>query len=139
MKKILAIDIDEVIRSKWLQFDRFYAQEFDEAGIKQPFDTYDLRNHYKFDETTDTINYLNLDLPEDISPTEYMLDKDGNAPVDFMAFRKRDETLTADQMFNKFLEIAEGQGLKESGLSFKQEPVTAGTIQQMIVPIGYLS
>src|SRR5882757_4373331 len=105
MKKILAIDIDVVIRSKWLQFDRFYAQEFDEAGIKQPFDTYDLRNHYKFDNTTETINYLNPDLPEDISPTEYMIDKDGNAPVDFMAFRKRDETLTADQMFNKFLYV----------------------------------
>lgn len=103
MKKILAIDIDEVIRSKWLQFDRFYAQEFDEEGIKQPFDTYDLRNHYKFETTTEPINYLNPDLPDDISPTEYMIDKDGNAPVDFMAFRKRDETLTADQMFNKFL------------------------------------
>ena len=103
MKKILAIDIDEVIRSKWLQFDRFYAQEFNEEGIKQPFDTYDLRNHYKFDDTIETINYLNPDLPEDISPTEYMLDKDGNAPVDHMAFRKRDEKLTADQMFNKFL------------------------------------
>lgn len=103
-KKIVAIDIDEIIRSKWLQFDRFYAQEFGEEGIKMPFDTYDLRNHYEFNDTTETINYLNTDLPEDISPKEYMVNKEtGVAPVDFMAFRKRDETVTGEQAFNKFL------------------------------------
>lgn len=102
-KKILAIDLDEVVRSKWLQFDRFYAQEFGEEGIKMPFDTYNLRDHFEFKDTQESVNYLNEDLPEDISPKEYMLDENGNAPVDFMAFRKRDESFTADQMFNKFL------------------------------------
>lgn len=103
-KKILAIDIDEVIRSKWLQFDRFYAQEFGEDGITMPFDTYNLRNHYVFKETTQVINYLNEELPDDISPLEYIIDKEsGEAPVDHLAFRKREEKLTPDQLFNKFL------------------------------------
>lgn len=103
-KKILAIDLDEVIRSKWIQFDRFYAQEFGEDGIKMPFDTYDLRNHYEFNDTTEQINLFNEDLPEDISPREYIVDKEtGVAPVDFMAFRKREETATADETYNKFL------------------------------------
>lgn len=102
-KLVLAIDIDEVIRSKWLQFDRFYAQEFGEEGIKMPFDTYDLRNHYEFNDRTDVVNYLNDDLPDDISPIEYMLDENGNAPVDHDAFRKKEEKMTADEAFNKFL------------------------------------
>lgn len=103
-KKVLAIDIDEVIRSKWLQFDRFYAQEFGEDGIKMPFDTYNLRNHYEFKESTEVINYLNEEIPDDISPIEYVVDKEtGEAPVDHLAFRKREEKLTPDQLFNKFL------------------------------------
>lgn len=102
-KKVLAIDLDEVIRSKWIQFDRFYAQEFGEDGIKQPFDTYDLRNHFDFKDKTETVNYLNEELPDDISPTEYVLDENGNAAVDHLAFRKKDESLTADQVFDKFL------------------------------------
>lgn len=102
-KKVLAIDIDEVIRSKWLQFDRFYAQEFNEDGIKTPFDTYNLRNHYEFTDKINDVNYLNEDLPDDISPTEYQLDENGVAPVDHMAFRKKEEKITADEAFNKFL------------------------------------
>jgi len=102
-KPVLAIDLDEVIRSKWLQFDRFYAQEFGEEGIKMPFDTYDLRNHYDFKDTIEQVNYLNEELPDDISPTEYMLDEKGVAAVDHMAFRKRQEAHTAEEMFNRFL------------------------------------
>jgi hypothetical protein len=103
-KRILAIDLDEVIRSKWIQFDRFYAQEFGEDGIKMPFDTYNLRNHYEFSDVTQEVNYLNEELPEDISAKEYIVDKEtGVAPVDFMAFRKREEKSTADELFNRFL------------------------------------
>lgn len=102
-KKVLAIDLDEVVRSKWLQFDRLYAVEFGEEGITMPYDTYELRNHFAFKDTTHVQNYLNDELPEDVSPIEYMLDSDGNAPIDSLAFRKKDESFTADQMFNKFL------------------------------------
>ena len=28
----IGIDINEVLRAKWLQFDKFYAQEFQEDG-----------------------------------------------------------------------------------------------------------
>ncbi len=102
-KKIIAIDIDEVIRSKRLQFDRYYAQEFGEDGIKYPLNTFNIRNHYDFKDTVNVVNYLNDELPEDISPTEYMLDANGTAAVDHMAFRKDEEKLTADQAFNKFM------------------------------------
>lgn len=102
-KKVLAIDLDEVIRSKWLQFDRFYRLEFSDEGVTLPFDTYNLRNHYDFKDTVVNQNYLNEELPDDISPKEYIIDENGNAPVDFMAFRKKDESFTADQVFNKFL------------------------------------
>jgi hypothetical protein len=102
-KRILAIDLDEVIRAKWLQFDRFYSEEFGDDGIKIPFDTYNLRNHYDFSDRTDTVNYLNEELPEDISPKEYIVDKEtGTAPVDFMAFRKKEEKTTADELFHQF-------------------------------------
>lgn len=104
-KKILAIDIDEVLRAKWLQFDRYYASEFGEDGISMPFDTYNLRNHYEFKDTVDEVNYLNEELPEDISPTEYQLDENGVAPVDHMAFRKKKESITADEAFNRFLYV----------------------------------
>jgi len=103
-KKIVGIDLDEVVRSKWIQFDRFYAQEFGEEGISMPFDTYDLRKHYEFKDTVFENNYLNEELPDDISPVEYIVDKEtGEAPVDHMAFRKRSEKKTADEIFNQFL------------------------------------
>ena len=105
-KRKLAIDLDEVIRSKWIQFDRFYAEEFGEDGIKMPFDTYDLRNHYDFTDKTEIVNYFNEELPDDISPKEYITDKEtGVAPVDFMAFRKREESITADEAFHQFTYI----------------------------------
>ncbi len=102
MKKVIAIDIDEVLRAKRLQFDRYYAQEFGEENIKYPINTFDLKNHFPFNEKKETINYLNDELPEDISPTEYMLDAEGKAAVDHMAFRKVEETLTPEENYNKF-------------------------------------
>lgn len=69
-----------------------------------PFNTYDFRNHYEFKERVEQINYLNEELPDDIAITEYVVDKEtGVAPVDFMAFKKREETISADQLFEDFL------------------------------------
>lgn len=108
-KPILGIDIDEILRAKWLAFDRYYVEEFGEEGVTEPFDTYDLRNHYKFVETKETQEFLNDEFLEDekmqkISPKEYLVDETtGRAAVDHIALRKETKTYTADEMFEKFL------------------------------------
>ena len=108
-KPKLGIDIDEILRAKWLAFDRYYVEEFGEEGVTEPFDTYDLRNHYKFVETEEVQEYLNDEFLEDekmqkISPKEYLVDEaTGRAAVDNIAMRKEKTVYSADEMFEKFL------------------------------------
>jgi hypothetical protein len=108
-KPKLGIDIDEILRSKWAAFDRYYVEEFGEEGVTEPFDTYDLRNHYKFVDTVETQEFLNDEFLEDekmqkISPKEYLVDEaTGRAAVDAIALRKESVSYTADEMFEKFL------------------------------------
>ena len=53
----VGIDINEVFRAKWLQFDRFYTQEFGEEGIpEQPY-VYDFFKNYKFEDTVEFIKW----------------------------------------------------------------------------------
>lgn len=105
----LGIDIDEVLRSKWAAFDRFYADEFGEDGIKEPFDTYDYRNHYEFNEKEETTMVLNDSFLTDekyskMSPKEYIVDEStGKAPVDEVAFSEEKKTLTPEEVYNQFL------------------------------------
>ncbi len=110
MSKIkLGIDIDEILRAKWLAFDRYYTDEFSEDGIKEPFDTYDLKNHYEFkdtEEVTQTITeeFLEHEGLKKLSPKEYIVDeKTGKAPVDDFAFKTEKKWLTAQEVFDKFL------------------------------------
>lgn len=108
-KPKLGIDIDEILRAKWQAFDRYYVDEFGESGVKEPFDTYDFRNHYEFKDTEITENFLSDDFLENeslqkISPKEYVVNQEtGKANVDDFAFKKETQFLTADQMFEKFL------------------------------------
>jgi len=108
-KPKLGIDIDEVLRAKWLAFDRYYADEFGEQGIKEPFDTYDLMNHYEFKDTEVVEDFLNEKFLEDenmqkVSPTEYVVNQEtGKAGVDDFAFNTEKTMLTAQQVFEKFL------------------------------------
>jgi hypothetical protein len=106
-KKIkVGIDINEIFRAKWLQFDRFYAQEFGEEGVpEQPY-VYDLFKGYKFEDTTETIKELKEegDLPENINPIDYQVDKDGEAPADAFLFKKPEVIkLTAKEVYNRFM------------------------------------
>jgi hypothetical protein len=110
MKKLkLGIDIDEVLRAKWLAFDRYYADEFGEEGIKEPFDTYELMNHYEFKETDEVAQLLDENFLEDedaakISPIQYVVDEEtGVAPIDQFALIKETTKYTPEEMFNKFL------------------------------------
>jgi hypothetical protein len=105
----LGIDIDEVLRAKWLAFDRYYADEFSEDGIKEPFDTFDLMKHYEFKDTEEIIQvvteeFLTHEGLSKLSPKEYIVDKEtGKAPVDDFAFNSEKKTYTAQEMFDKFL------------------------------------
>lgn len=101
MKPVLAIEIDEILRGKWLQFDRYYAEEIN-PGHEAKY-TMDFKNDYKWDNMEDVVNYLNEELPEDISPTEYQVNEEGEAPVDHMAFRPEKEILSAEEVYKKFM------------------------------------
>lgn len=105
-KKIIGIDINEVLRSRSLQFDRYFVEEFGEENIVNPDQPYkfDLRNDYIWEDGDETIEYLNEDLPDNISPLDYQIDeKTGKAPVDDFAFRKETVRVTAEEKFKRFL------------------------------------
>jgi hypothetical protein len=103
-KPIIGIDINEIIRGRWQKFDQCYVSEFGMDGVIEPFDTFDFRNHYKFEDVVQTTNFLNEELPEEVSPLEYVVDpKTGEAPVDAFAFRPETESISADAAYKKFL------------------------------------
>jgi hypothetical protein len=108
-KPKLGIDIDEILRGKWVAFDRYYVEEFGEDGVKEPFDTYDFRNHYEFKETEIVQEFLTDEFLEDkdlqkVSPKEYVVNPEtGRASVDDFAFKEERKIYSADEMFEKFL------------------------------------
>jgi len=102
----IGIDVDEILRAKWLQFDRFYAQEFGEDGIpEQPY-VYDFFLGYPWKDTVEEIKEMREpeDTPEDINPIDYQIDDKGEAPADFMLFKPKEKVeLTARQVYNRFM------------------------------------
>jgi len=104
----IGIDVNEVLRARWLQFDRFYAQEFGEEGIPedQPY-VYDFFNDgYVWKDTVEEIKEMREpeDTPEDINPIDYQLDDKGEASADFMLFKPVEKiTLTAREVYNRFM------------------------------------
>jgi hypothetical protein len=106
----IGIDVNEVLRAKWLQFDRFYAQEFGEDGI--PTDkplayTYDYFNTYRWEDKIEKVKELKEpeEMPDNISPVHYQVDeKTGEADADSFLFKKTEETkLTAKEVYNRFM------------------------------------
>ena len=103
----VGIVVDEILRAKWLQFDRFYTQEFGEEGIpkEQPY-VYDFFNSYKWKDTEETIKEMREpeDTPKDINPLDYQVDEKGEAPADFMLFKKEEKVMiSARQVYNRFM------------------------------------
>lgn len=103
----VGICIDEVLRAKWLQFDRYYVQEFGEEGVpEQPY-VYDFFNNYKFNDKIEIIQELREpeDIPETISPLDYQVnEKTGEAPADAFLFKKPERVLvTAKEIYNRFM------------------------------------
>jgi hypothetical protein len=110
-KKIrIGIEVDEILRAKWLQFDRFYAQEFGEEGIptEKPLSyTFDYFNTYRWEDTVEKVQELKEpeDMPDNISPVHYQVDeKTGEADADSFLFKKAEEVkLTAREVYNRFM------------------------------------
>lgn len=107
MSKVrIGIDINEVLRAKWLQFDRFYSQEFGDEQNTAKY-VYDFFKEYKWEDTVETINELKEpeDMPENISPVEYQVDeKTGEANADIFLFKKPEKIkLTAKEVYNRFM------------------------------------
>lgn len=106
-KKVIGIDINEILRAFWMQFDKFYISEFgleNAPDVDEPIeDSYDFFKNYKWDDIEEEIKILNEDIPEDISPLDYQVDENGNSKVDFIAFKTEKEKLTAKEVYNRFL------------------------------------
>jgi len=106
MSKIkVGIVIDEILRAKWLQFDRFYSQEFGDEQ-HEPKYVYDLFKEYKWENTVEEIQELKEpeDMPDTISPLEYQVDETGKAPADIFLFKKAEKVnLTAKEVYNRFM------------------------------------
>ena len=106
-KKNVGIDIDEILRAKWLQFDKYYVEEFGLDGVpKEQEYVYDFFNNYKFNDVEEIIKELKEpeDIPENISPLEYQLNDKNEAPADFLLFKKENKIkLTSKEVYNRFM------------------------------------
>lgn len=101
----IGIDINEILRCRWMTFDKYYVQEFGEEGVPEgnPY-SYDFFNSYKFENVSKEENFLNEELPDDIHPKFYQVNPEtGKADIDSLAFRKQIINLTAQEVFNKFI------------------------------------
>lgn len=107
-KRKVGIDINEVLRAKWLQFDRFYAQEFGEEGIPENSYVYssEFFKHYKFNDVVEEIKVLKdpEEMPDKINPLDYQEDESGEAPADVFLFKRPEKIkLTAREVYNRFM------------------------------------
>lgn len=103
----VGIVVDEILRAKWLQFDRFYVQEFGEDGAPapQPY-SYDFFKTYRWEDTVEIVKDLKEpdDMPDNINPVHYQVDGKGEADADVFLFKKETENkLTAREVYNRFM------------------------------------
>lgn len=106
----VGIDINEVLRARWLQFDRFYVQEFGDDGAPKPQPyCYDFFKTYRWNDTVEKVKELkepeDMAKYDDVNPLHYQVDdKIGEAPVDAFLFKKEEEIkLTAKEVYNRFM------------------------------------
>lgn len=107
MSKIrVGIEIDEILRAKWLQFDRYYVQEFGEEGVpEQPY-CFDYFKNYQWKNTEEISKELKEPdiMPDDINPVHYQVDENGNSLADDFIFKKSEKKiLNAKEIYNRFL------------------------------------
>jgi hypothetical protein len=101
----IGIDINEVLRARWLQFDRFYDQEFGTGDSETKYE-FDLFGKYPWKDTVEVEKELKEpgDMPDEINPIDYQLGSDGEAPADIFLFKAPVEKhLTAKEVYNRFV------------------------------------
>ena len=103
-KKIrISIEIDEIIRNKWMQFDKLYVQEFDEDGVpEQPY-VFDYFKEYKWNNGVETIQVMKDDIPEELSPQDYQINDNGESNADPFLFKTEQKEYTAKEQYEKFM------------------------------------
>jgi hypothetical protein len=104
----IGIDINEVLRARWLQFDRFFYQEFGEAEDTPAEYVYDFFGKYPWKDRVEVTKDLKEpeDMPADINPLEYQPSAElgGEAPADIFLFKTPEEKhLTAREVYNRFM------------------------------------
>jgi len=103
----VGIEINEILRARWLQFDRYYVQEFGEEAVPENQEyVYDLFSTYKWEDVVEVNKELKEpeDIPKDINPLEYQVNDNGEADADIFLFKKPEELkLTAKQVYNRFM------------------------------------
>jgi len=105
-KKRVGIDVNEVLRSRWAQFDRMYAQEFGEENLDTPEYVYDFWEEYPWEDTVETTKELKEpdEMPDDINPIHFQVDENGDADADAFLFKPEEEVkLTAREVYNRFM------------------------------------
>jgi hypothetical protein len=104
----VGIDVNEILRAKWYQFDKYYIEEFGEEGAPkgQPY-VYDYFNSYEFKDTIEVGKELKEpeDMPQNINPLDYQIDeKLGEPPADIFLFKASVKTeLTGREVYNRFV------------------------------------
>ena len=104
----IGIDINEVLRARWLQFDRFFDTEFGETGDTPTEYVYDFFGKYPWKDRVEVTRDLKEpeDMPEDINPLDYQPSAElgGEAPADIFLFKAPEEKhLTAREVYNRFM------------------------------------
>lgn len=104
-KKVIAIDLNEVLRARSVQFDRFYAEQFGDEGIKNPEQPYkfDFRNDYEWKDKVVEESTMIDDISDEISTLDYIPNEDGKAEVDSMIFKSEEVEKTADEVYKEFI------------------------------------
>jgi len=111
MKIKVGIEIDEILRAKWLQFDRYYAEEFgdndaDDVNYTLNHYTLDFFNKYKFKDTEVTEKELKEpeDMIDNINPIYYQTNEKGESLADSFLFKPAETKIVlAKEMYNNFM------------------------------------
>jgi len=103
----VGIDIDEILRSKWLQFDKYYVEEFGEEGTPktEPY-CFDFFGNYEWNDVVEKVKYLREpnETPETINLLDYQVDENGECLADGVLFDKEEKSkLTAKEVYNRFM------------------------------------
>lgn len=97
----IGIDIDEIVRNRWMVFDKYYASEF--GDDVEPKYTLNLFEDYKWKDTSEEVKILREDAPEEISPIDYQLNDEGESNADPFLFSTETVFKTAKENFEEFL------------------------------------